>query len=86
MLKSKCVSCFQVIAVPTRFKIFIYLRDNDKGVSVNRLVKLTSLKQPTVTFHLNELERKGLVKKERNGKEVFCYLKQNCAACPLFSK
>lgn len=85
MIKSKCVTCFQIIAVPTRFKIFIYLRENDKGVSINKLVKLTSLKQPTVTFHVNELEKGGFVKKVRNGKEVFCYLKQSCNSCPLFS-
>lgn len=85
MLKTKCVTCFQVIAVPTRFKIFIYLRDNDSGISINKLVKLTSLKQPTVTFHVNELEKRGLLKKKRNGKEVLCFLNQNCESCPLFS-
>lgn len=83
-MKIKCFNCFKVISVSTRFKIFNFLKDNPDGVTVNRLVKLTKLKQPTVTFHLNELEKYGLLKKQKHGQEVLCFLKQECTVCPLF--
>ena len=83
-MKAKCLDCFKVISVSTRFKIFNFLQDNPDGVTVSRLVKLTNLRQPTITFHLNELEKYGLLRKERNGQETLCFLKQNCVVCPLF--
>lgn len=83
-MKTKCLKCLKAISVPTRFKIFNFLLSSSKGVTVKRLVELTHLRQPTVTFHLNELEKYGLLTKERNGQEVLCSLKQNCEVCPLF--
>jgi DNA-binding transcriptional ArsR family regulator len=85
MLKPKCRKCFEVISVPTRFKIFNFLKINVEGVTIKTIVKLTKLRQPTVTFHISEMEKNGLVKKTRSGKEVFCFLKQSCELCPLFS-
>jgi DNA-binding transcriptional ArsR family regulator len=85
MLKLKCQKCFEILSVPARFKIYYYLKDKTSGTTVNRLVKLTKLRQPTVTFHLNALEKQGLISKTRSGKEVLCSIKQNCDLCPLFS-
>lgn len=85
MLKPECQQCLRIVADPTRFKIFLFLKKHLSGVTVTRLVELTKLRQPTVTFHLNTMEKYGLIQKSRNGKEVLCKVKQNCQDCPLFS-
>ena len=85
MLKLKCQKCFATISVPARFKIYFFLKDKAGGASVKNLVKLTKLRQPTVTFHLKALENQGLISKFRRGKEVLCVIKPGCADCPLNS-
>jgi len=85
MLKLKCQKCFAIISVPARFKIYYYLKDKPSGATVNDLVELTKLRQPTVTFHLNALKKQNLILKTRNGKEVLCVIKPGCDNCPLFS-
>ena len=84
MLKIKCANCLKAVAVPTRLKIFNFLKDNINGMTVGQCVKLTKLRQPTVTFHVNELEKQGLIRKTKKGKEVICIVNQRCDDCPLF--
>ncbi|MDD5109749.1 MAG: metalloregulator ArsR/SmtB family transcription factor [Patescibacteria group bacterium] len=83
-MKQKCLGCLQAVAVETRFNIFQYLRKLRGKATVSKLVELTGLRQPTVTFHVNALAEAGLVKKTRVGKNVFCRLQEQCADCPLF--
>lgn len=83
-LTNHCRECFEVLAVPSRFKIFTHLRENDHLI-VSDLVELTRLRQPTVTFHLDQLEKTGLIKREKTGKLVYCHINQKCSDCPLFS-
>lgn len=83
-MKKACLKCFQEIAVPSRFKIFEYLKHQGKA-KVNELVGLLGLKQPTVTFHLGVLETVGLISKTQVGREVFCQAKKPCKNCPLFT-
>ena len=83
-MKKNCFNCFKTIAVKTRFQIFNFLKNHPR-VTVNNLVKLTSLRQPTVTFHINQLSKKGLLKKSKVGRFVFCQLHQRCHPCPLFN-
>lgn len=86
MVKTKCVGCFKVLSIKARYKMFDYLKEHPSKVTVSELVKLTKLRQPTVTFHVNQLSRVGLIKKERNGREVFCILSRGCNdECMLFS-
>lgn len=86
MVKIKCVGCFKVLSIKARYKIFDYLKGHPVKVTVSELVKLTQLRQPTVTFHINQLSKAGLVKKERSGREVFCTLRNGCGdKCMLFS-
>ena len=83
-LKDRCRDCFEVLAVPARFKIFTnLLRRTDRFV-VSDLVKLTHLRQSTVSFHLDRLEKAGLVKREKAGKLVYCNINRKCPGCPLF--
>lgn len=85
-MKSKCQKCFEILGVKSRFEIFNFLKDKTDGVTVGNLARITHLRQPTVTFHLNEMEKNGILKKKRIGKEVFCILKLNCVTCPLLSE
>jgi DNA-binding MarR family transcriptional regulator len=72
-----------MVSTKSRFDIFNYLLVNKDGVKVNDLVKLTNLKQPTVTFHINQLVKKKLVLKSKLGREVVCRLNIKCVNCPL---
>jgi DNA-binding transcriptional ArsR family regulator len=58
----------------------------DKKVDISALARLTGLRQPTVTFHVNELAKAGLVKKIKSGRNVFCVSSPPvCPHCPLFN-
>lgn len=82
-LKYNCCGCFQTMACRSRFQIFEYLKKKGKA-KVSSLVKLLGLRQPTVSFHINKLVKRGLVKKVRVGREVYCQLHKKCDPCPLF--
>ncbi|OGD61952.1 hypothetical protein A2160_01150 [Candidatus Beckwithbacteria bacterium RBG_13_42_9] len=79
-----CPSCFKVLAVKSRFTLFEYLKKSGKK-TVNELVNLLGLRQPTVTFHLNFLAKERMIKKIKVGREVFCQINKRCQNCPLFS-
>lgn len=83
-MKEKCIHCFRVLSVPARFKIYQHLKKSRRSVPVNELVKLLSLRQPTVTFHVKALERVGLIKKTRVGRSVNSVVHIRCKPCPLF--
>lgn len=83
MINYKCRGCLKLLSVEKRFDIFNYLLSNKEGVKVNDLVELTGLKQPTVTFHVNKLSRRGLVKKIKQGRDVICFLNIRCTDCPF---
>ncbi|MFC1711341.1 winged helix-turn-helix domain-containing protein [Patescibacteria group bacterium] len=84
-MKYGCINCFKILSTKKRFNIFQYLKEK-KGqkVNISSLVKLTKLRQPTVTFHVNKLAKKGIVKKYKAGREVFCQVHKKCDNCPLF--
>lgn len=84
MLDQKCVKCFKAVSEKTRFDILEFIKKARKGVNVTKLVELTKLRQPTVTFHINKLSEVGLITKQRVGREVLCKIKSPlCAGCPL---
>jgi DNA-binding transcriptional ArsR family regulator len=83
-MKLSCAKCFKLVGVPTRLKIFEQLKKKGKKTTVNDLVELTSLRQPTVTFHLNQLEKVGIVKRKKSGRTVYCEARRPCGNCPLF--
>jgi DNA-binding transcriptional ArsR family regulator len=82
---SRCVSCFKVLSIGPRFTIFRHLMEKTSKTTVSNLVALTSLRQPTVTFHINRLAAVGLLKKKKVGREVCCTINKKCTNCPLFS-
>jgi len=83
-MKTNCVNCFSVVAVPARFKIFEALKKSKDEMTVNNLVSILTLKQPTITFHINKLKDMGLVRKRKDGREVYCKAVRKCPRCPLY--
>jgi DNA-binding transcriptional ArsR family regulator len=84
IMKSNCCNCFKLVSTPQRFKIFNYLKTKQRS-TVSELVRLTTLRQPTVTFHINQLAKCGFVKKIKDGRNVFCQIRKKCPDCPLFT-
>ena len=63
-MKYGCINCFKLLSTKQRFNIFEFLKKRGKlKTTISDLVKLTKLRQPTVTFHVNKLAKKGIVKK-----------------------
>ena len=88
MINKKCIFCIQTIGISSRIKILEYLKKGKKKVTVNDIVSYMSLRQPTITFHLNKLVKIQLVKKTKVGRTVYCSLdkpRKRCASCPLFA-
>lgn len=69
----------KALAHPTRVVIVDALRQSDRYVSeLNRLVKI---RQPTLTRHLAQLKKAGIVTEYRRGARVMHHL-----ACPCMLK
>lgn len=75
--RKACVHCFKSLGVPAKYKIYRYLTKNKKA-TVSELVKLVDLKQPTVSYHLKDMNDSGLLKSQKAGKEVYYSLDTNC--------
>ena len=58
-------------------KIFEYLAKVGSD-SVSHIVGVVKLTQPTVSYHLKEMERSGLLKSRKAGKEVFYSVSHSC--------
>ncbi len=57
----KWTASLRALSSKNRLKIFLAIKDAKEKTDVSDLVKLTGLKQPTVTFHINQLTKAGLV-------------------------
>jgi len=66
-----------VLGIPSRMKIYKYLKNINKS-RVSEIVDLVNLTQPTVSYHLSEMKKAGLLISEKKGKEVFYKINRNC--------
>lgn len=82
-LKNRCVRCFNAVSIKTRFQMFQFLKKQKDGATISELTEYTSLKQPTVSFHINKLTETGLIRKYKQGREVYCKVSITCSDCPL---
>ena len=74
---SYCSHCFSNLAVDSRMQIFVFLKD--KGArTVSEIVEQTVLSQPTVSYHLKNMETDGLLSKKRVGKEIYYQVNEHC--------
>ncbi len=77
LMKSGCVSCFKSLGVESRIKIYMFLAQNN-AENVRTITNFIGLKQPTVSYHLTEMLKSGLLVKKSVGKEVFYSIKNSC--------
>lgn len=76
-MKNFCVSCLEVLGTKSRAKLYLTLQKEGKS-SVGDLVKKTKLTQPTVSYHLIKLERCGLLKHYKVGKQSMYQISDTC--------
>lgn len=72
-----CNHCFANLAVDSRMKIFLFLKDKGSQ-TVSEIVKQTSLSQPTISYHLKNMSDAGLLSKQRDGKEIYYKVNKDC--------
>jgi predicted transcriptional regulator len=58
-------------------KIFLFLKENGKK-TVSQVVEQTSLSQPTISYHLKNMQEASLLSKQRVGKEIYYYVNKDC--------
>lgn len=71
-----CQGCFGSLGIDSRYKIYEILKGEAK--SVTEIANLVNLKQPTVTYHLKQMEETGLLKSHKKGHFVFYEINQTC--------
>lgn len=76
-MKSECVNCFKNLGVDSRVKIYAYLRLNAEK-SVSDITNFIGLRQPTVSYHLQEMLKSGLLSKKSHGKSVLYSVNHDC--------
>lgn len=84
MKKKSCSPCFSLIGGGTRIKIIQQLRKNPQNVS--EISANFSLTQPTISYHLKLLEKRGAVCSKKRGREIYYFLNKRypCKKCSLF--
>jgi ArsR family transcriptional regulator, arsenate/arsenite/antimonite-responsive transcriptional repressor len=76
-MKYTCSKCFKNLGVGSRLKIYTYLEK--KGTkNVTQITKRIGLRQPTISYHLGQMEKSGLLDKEQKGKEVYYSARKIC--------
>ena len=72
-----CPFAIPPMADPSRRKIFEYLYlEGDK--TVGEITKKLKLRQPTISYHLKMMEKEGLLKAKKKGREVYYQIKLTC--------
>lgn len=62
---------------PSRRKIYEYLaRQGEK--TVTEITKIIKLRQPTVSYHLKQMEKEGLLASRKEGRKVYYSVKMIC--------
>lgn len=72
-----CQGCFSSLGIDSRYKIYELLK-NGVNLSVSELAKKLGLKQPTVTYHLKQMEETGLLKSSKKGHFVYYRVNEVC--------
>ncbi|OGG04937.1 hypothetical protein A2Z33_06600 [Candidatus Gottesmanbacteria bacterium RBG_16_52_11] len=85
-MPNECYECFRVLSVRSRFDLFNAIKDSKGRVNISMLAENIALTQPTVTFHIDQLSKAGLVKKVKSGRDVYCEINKRCSHCIVFRK
>lgn len=62
---------------PSRRKIYEYLAKRGEK-TVAEITKIMKLRQPTVSYHLKEMKKEGLLASRKEGREVYYSVKMSC--------
>jgi len=76
-IKDKCPSCFKALSVPVRSKIYNLILENGE-ISVNEIVNKFKLTQPTISYHLKDMETAGVLVSKKAGRRVLYSIKDKC--------
>lgn len=76
-MKNICLNCFRNLSVDSRFKIYEYIKSN-KNVCVTDVIDYVNLKQPTVSYHIAQMQKSGLIKKIQKGNKIFLKINRIC--------
>lgn len=66
-----CPDCFKVVGERSRYSLVCMLGKSKEGMTVTNLTERMSLKQPTVTHHLQVLQSVDAVTSVQKGREKF---------------
>lgn len=72
-----CPFAIPQMADPSRRKIYEYLTTHGEK-TVNEITQYMRLRQPTVSYHLKEMKKEGILTSRRQGREVFYTVKLVC--------
>ena len=72
-----CPDCFKVVGERSRYNLVCLLGKSKNGQTVTELTNKMSLKQPTITHHLQVLQSVNAVHAEVSGREKYFTLNRN---------
>ena len=75
--KAGCPACFKALSTDVRSNIVNLIQDHGQ-LSVMDVVSHFKLTQPTISYHLSELERSGILGSVTKGRQVFYRVNPNC--------
>lgn len=75
--KTWCPGCFKALSTKVRSSI-VDLIQKQGELAVSQVVSHFKLKQPTISYHLDQLEKSGLLVSRVAGRHVFYKVNEKC--------
>jgi ArsR family transcriptional regulator len=75
--RPKDVAAFKALAHLDRLRVFFCLVQASKPLPVNEIQSLLDLPWPTLSHHLDHLERAGLIDRERNERFIYSSVRRD---------
>lgn len=72
-----CPLAMPQMADPSRRKIYEYLSMEGER-TVAEITKVMKLRQPTVSYHLKQMEKEKLLGSRKEGRKVYYFVKMEC--------
>ena len=73
----KHVAAFKALAHSGRLKVFFYLVQVGKELPVNEIQSALRLPAPTLSHHLDSLEKSGLISRRKEEKFIFSIVRRD---------